>query len=145
MPPINHSFFLDHTGMAVPDLHATIEWYERVFDFKVTGQFSSKDFKAAFIERDGAKLELFEAIPAPTTGTVNTLTPATFTAKLLTMGYTHIAFGVPDVHAAFQQAVSRGADSIVEPVSPPAGPRYGYVGDLNGNMIELIQISQAQT
>lgn len=144
--PIHHqSFFLNHTGMAVPDLLATTEWYERVFEFTITSQFSTKDFKAAFIEREGARLEIFEAISAPAVGATNTLTSATFTATLLTRGYTHVAFGVPDVDAAFQQAVSRGATAIVEPVAPPAGPRFGYVGDLNGQMIELIQFSQAQT
>ncbi len=144
MPANNQSFFLNHTGMAVPNLHATIEWYERVFAFQVTSQFSTKDFKAAFIEREGARLEIFEAIPAPAAEATHTLTPATFNTALLTKGYTHVAFGVPDVDAAFQEAVSRGADAIVQPVSPPAGPRFGYVGDLNGQMIELIQYSQAQ-
>ncbi len=133
-----NTFSLDHAGMAVPDLDAAIEWYGRVFEFTVSQRFSTESFTAAFIEREGAKIEIFQATPAPAAAAVEPVTSANFLSAMLKPGFTHIAFGVPDVDAAFQQAVSRGATSINPPASKPDGSRFGHLGDLNQYVIELV-------
>ncbi len=130
--------FIDHGGMAVPDLDATIEWYQRVFDFKVTQRFGTSEFKAAFMEREGGRLEIFQATPPPPVKPFKPLTSADLTPAMLKLGFTHIAFGVPDVDAAFQQAVSRGATAVNLPSTQPGGTRFGHISDLNQNVIELI-------
>lgn len=43
MPASTEHLFIDHAGMAVPDLDATIEWYGRVFEFKVTQRFGTPE------------------------------------------------------------------------------------------------------
>ena len=134
-------FCIHHAGMAVPDLDAAVAWYARVFTFKVTQHFSTPDFKAVFLEREGSRLEIFQPTPAPTAMPVKVLTSSGLTPAMLKMGYTHIAFGVPDVDAAFRQAISRGATAVNAPNTPPGGARFGHVGDLNGNLVELIQSS----
>lgn len=138
MPTQTDTFRLDHAGMAVPDLDAAIEWYGRVFGFTVLQQFSTPDFKAAHIIREGAHLEILQATPPPDVTPPKPLTTNDFTPSMLKLGYTHVAFGVPDVDAAFQQAVSRGATVVNPPSTPPEGPRFGHVGDLNQYVIELV-------
>ncbi len=138
MPANTDEMFIDHGGMAVPDLEATIEWYQRVFDFKVTSRFGTPAFKAAFIEREGGRLEIFQATPPTPAVPAKPLTPADLTPAMLTLGYTHIAFGVPDVDVAYQQAVSRGATAVNPPSTQPGGTRFGHISDLNQNLIELI-------
>ena len=138
MPTNTDQLFIDHGGMAVPDLDAAIEWYGRVFDFTVTQRFGTSEFKAAFIEREGGRLEVFQATPPPPPKPVKPLTSVDLTPAMLKLGYTHIAFGVPDVDAAYQQAVSRGATPINPPSTQPGGTRFGHISDLNQNVIELI-------
>lgn len=138
MPATTDQLFIDHAGMAVPDLDATIEWYERVFEFKVTQRFGTSEFKAAFMEREGGRLEIFQPTPPPAATPVKPLTSADLTSVMTKFGYTHVAFGVPDVDAAFQQAVSRGATAVNPPSTQPGGTRFGHISDLNQNVIELI-------
>ena len=133
-----NELFIDHAGMAVPDLEATIEWYQRVFDFKVVQRFSTPQFTAAFMQCQGGRLEIFQPTPPPSAKPVQPLTSADLTPKMLKLGFTHVAFGVPDVDAVYQQAVSRGATSVNSPSTQPGGTRFGHVGDLNQNIIELI-------
>ena len=138
MPTNNDQMFLDHGGMAVPDLEATIAWYQRVFDFKVVQRFSQPQFTAAFIQKDAARLEIFQATPPPPATHVKPLTSADLTTVMVKVGYTHIAFGVQDVDAVYQQAVSRGATPVNPPSTQPGGTRFGHISDLNQNVIELI-------
>ncbi len=138
MPANTDQLFIDHGGMAVPDLDAAIEWYQRVLDFKVTQRFGTSEFKAAFIEREGGRLEVFQATPPPPATPVKPLTSADLTSVMVKLGYTHIAFGVPDVDAAYNQAVSRGATPVNPPSTQPGGTRFGHISDLNQNVIELI-------
>lgn len=137
MPANTDQLFIDHGGMAVPDLDAAIEWYQRVFGFKETHRFGTSEFKAAFIEREGGRLEILQAIPPPPATPVKPLTAADLTPAMLKLGFTHIAFGVPDVDVAYQQAVSRGATPVNPPSTQPGGPRFGHISDLNQNVIEL--------
>lgn len=144
MPANTSQFYVDHAGMGVPDLDATIEWYQRVFELKVTRQFSTPAFKAVFMEREGGRLEIFQATPPPPEKSVKLLTPADLDAAMVKLGFTHVAFGVPDVDAAWALAVSRGATAVMAP-NTQGGTRCGHVGDLNRNIIELIQpVSSSQ-
>ncbi len=138
MPANVDQLFIDHAGMAVPDLEATIEWYQRVFEFKVTQRFATPEFKAAFMEREGGRLEIFQATPPVAAPPVKPLTSADLTSAMLKLGYTHIAFGVPDVDAAWELAVSRGATAVNPPSTQSGGPRFGHISDLNQYVIELI-------
>lgn len=129
--------FTHHVGMAVPDLEATIEWYQRVFDFKVTQRSEHPGVKAAFIQRDGILFEIFQADPPQPAKPAVPLTPADLNPLMLKLGFTHIAFGVPDVDAAWHMAVSRGATAMMPPTADGPSTRFGHVADLNQNVVEL--------
>ena len=146
MPSDTAQLFTHHVGMAVPDLDAAIEWYRRIFEFKMVGRFGEPEFKAAFLKRDGVMLEVFQPTPPPENKAATPLTKDDLTPSVLELGYTHIAFGVPDVDVAWEQAVSRGAAAVLPPVTQESGgarSRFGYVGDLNRNLIELINTEMA--
>lgn len=138
MPDNSSQFYVDHVGMGVPNLDATIEWYQRVFELKVVRQFSTPAFKAVFMEREGGRLEIFQALPPPPAKPTKPLTSADLDPTMVKLGFTHVAFGVPDVDAAWKLAVSRGATAIMEP-NTQGGSRCGHVADLNQNVVELIQ------
>ncbi len=138
MPDNTNQFYVDHAGMGVPDLDATIEWYQRVFELKVTRQFSTPAFKAVFMEREGGRLEIFQALPPPTAKRLKPLTSADLDATMVKLGFTHVAFGVPDVDAAWTLAVSRGATPVMPP-NTQGGTRCAHVADLNQNVVEFIQ------
>lgn len=141
MASSSDEFSTNHVGMAVPDLEAAIEWYRRVFEFKVMGRFGEPEFKAAFIQRDGILLEVFQPTPPPENEPAAPLTQADLTPSVLKLGYTHIAFGVADVDVTWEEAVSHGAAAVLPPTTQESGgvrSRFGYVGDLNRNLIELI-------
>ena len=50
-----------------------------------------------------------------------------------------IGFKVPDVDAAFDRLVERGATPAVSPTDRPWGQRTAYVRDPDGHLIELAQ------
>ena len=50
-----------------------------------------------------------------------------------------IGFKVPDVGAAFDELVERGASPVMPPTDRPWGQRTAYVRDPDGNLIELAQ------
>ena len=129
-------FFLDHTGMAVPDLDAAVEWYGRVFEFKATEPMSTPTFKKVFLEREGVRLEVFQALPPQPLKPRKPLTAAELDPTMLSLGYTHIAIDVPDVDAVWEMAVSRGATGITRPHTM-GGTRFGHISDMNQNVIEL--------
>ena len=46
---------------------------------------------------------------------------------------------VPDVDAAFEELVSKGASPAMEPTTRPWGQRTAYVRDPDGHLVELAQ------
>jgi uncharacterized glyoxalase superfamily protein PhnB len=50
-----------------------------------------------------------------------------------------IGFKVPDVDAAFEELVSKGACPAMEPTTRPWGQRTAYVRDPDGHLVELAQ------
>lgn len=133
-----NELFMHHVGMAVPDLEATIEWYERVFELEVRQRSTYPGFKAVFMQRDRILFEIFQADPPQPAEPVTPLTAADLTPAMLKLGFTHVAFGVPDVDAAWHLAVSRGATPILPPTDDgPGGARFGHVADLYQNVIEF--------
>ncbi|MDP9026354.1 MAG: VOC family protein [Actinomycetota bacterium] len=128
---------LDHVGLSVADLDAQAAWYCRAFGLLSSTPFeiSAIGLRGVFVIGDGGlAIELLQrrgsrpGLQAPD--------PAT---ALLTRGYGHICLRVADVDATHAAALAQGAEERMPPqASPEPGVRMSYLGDPEGNLIELV-------
>jgi len=128
---------VDHCGISVPDLEASIAWYHDILGFSVEQRFAidAVPFKAAFLRRGDFRIELFEvtgASPLPEERRYPN-------EDLRRHGTKHIAFAVQDVRAVFAELKRRGVDIamdvfVVEGIGPG-----GFIRDNAGNLIELLE------
>lgn len=112
-----------HTGVAVEDLEASIEQFEKL-GFKVTNRFKKPDLnaKAAMLNKGEANYELFEFSDTSHPQFV-------FISN-------HIAFYSDDLEADLADFVERGYN-ITIPITEGITVRYVYVQDSVGTNIEL--------
>jgi methylmalonyl-CoA/ethylmalonyl-CoA epimerase len=128
-------FWYDHAGLSVPDLHASIAWYEDTLGFTLerTNVVDSIPATIAILRNGNLKIELFElpdAAPAsPDRGMPN--------QDLRTHGHKHISFAVADVHALSEELARRGTD-IVWVKKFPFGTNM-FIRDNAGNLIEFVE------
>jgi methylmalonyl-CoA/ethylmalonyl-CoA epimerase len=137
--PTEPSFDLsvDHCGISVPDLEASIVWYRDMLGFAVEKRFAldTVPFKAAFLRRGDFRFELFEVAGAASLPEERRYPDG----DLRTHGTKHIAFAVQDVHAVFATLKQRGVDIardifVIEGMGPG-----GFIRDNAGNLIELLE------
>ncbi|MDI3422106.1 VOC family protein [Streptomyces luteolus] len=131
---------LHHVGVSVADLDASLAWYEKVFGFRRGYSFEEpgRGLRGAFaLGADGVRIEMLERDDSvPGSGETDP-----FRASGV-HGYHHICLEVDDLDATYAQCVSLGAADIWEPhVSPNPNMRVGYVADLDGNFIELLELT----
>jgi len=124
-----------HAGISVPDLEASIEWYETMLGFEVERcePFPPLQGKVAFMRRGDMAFEIFEvpgAAPLPEDRRVPN-------KDLLTHGNKHVAFAVKDVRATVEVLKERGADIVF--VLDIGGGTVSFIRDNSGNLIELFQ------
>ena len=131
-----------HVGLSVADLPGMIAFYRDALGFTVEVAFELPGGRArgAMLRRsDGAGLELLchddsagEAPGDPPTA-------------MLHRGYGHWALAVtevPNSHAALLAAGAREVWSP-RPAPPPATGAMSYLADPEGNLLELVEISDA--
>jgi catechol 2,3-dioxygenase-like lactoylglutathione lyase family enzyme len=134
-----------HPGIVVPDLEKAIEFYSKMFGFRVIGNEGWED-SAAYDQAIGLKgsaakgvimaghnchIEIFEYnAPKPTIDP-----PGTFLAH--ETGIRHIAFYVDDAQKELDRLIALGGSALG---SLPEGGGAVYARDPFGNMIELCQI-----
>ena len=135
------SLALDHAGVSVSDLERSIGFYAAVFGFVVDERFAIPGTSvrgAVVVNPGGARVELFHREGSRTSP------PGHPIDSTLQQGWFQIAFAVPDVASAFQRVVAGGATPVKAPFEAPDGrSRVAFVGDPDGNLIELIQRSHA--
>jgi catechol 2,3-dioxygenase-like lactoylglutathione lyase family enzyme len=134
-----------HPGIVVPDLDKAIDFYSKMFGFRVIGHESWEDSEACDLaiglKRSAAKgvmmaghnchIELFEySAPAQTVAA-----PETFLAH--ETGIRHIAFYVDDPQKELDRLISLGGSALGR---LPEGGGAVYARDPFGNMIELCKI-----
>jgi catechol 2,3-dioxygenase-like lactoylglutathione lyase family enzyme len=134
-----------HPGMVVPDLDKAIEFYSKMFGFKVIGHESWQDSEAydqaiglkgsaakgVMMAGHNCHIEIFEySAPKPTVAP-----PETFLAH--ETGIRHIAFYVDDPQKELDRLVSLGGSALG---CLPEGGGAVYARDPFGNMIELCKI-----
>jgi methylmalonyl-CoA/ethylmalonyl-CoA epimerase len=130
-----------HAGISVPDLEASIHWYQRVLGFELERRSDLPPVPArvAFLRRGQLRIELFQpenAKPLPD----DRRDPH---ADLRTHGNKHVAFAVSDVRAAAAALSERGADIVFVKEMPDAAVLF--LRDNAGNLIELYQPVRLET
>jgi methylmalonyl-CoA/ethylmalonyl-CoA epimerase len=125
-----------HVGISVPDIEASIAWYEAMLDFKlVFDQYIDKiPARIAFIKHGDFSIELFEvegADPLPADRRVPNL-------DIRTHGTKHIAYAVDDLTALMKTLKSKGVDVAMD-IFPMENDLVAFIRDNSGNLIELIQ------
>jgi methylmalonyl-CoA/ethylmalonyl-CoA epimerase len=126
-----------HLGLSVPDLEASIQWYERVLEFKLEHQLNVDVIpaKIAFLKRGDFRIELFE-VPGASSLPDDRRVP---NLDLKTHGTKHLAFCVPDVDALVLELQSRGADIAMH--IRVHGKPTAFIRDNSGNLLEFVQAS----
>ena len=129
---------LHHTGLSVPDLDRSLDWYCETFGFTRGFAFEIPQarMRGAFaVGPNGVAVELIERA-----GSLPGAQPADPPAANAVRGYNHICLAVADLDGTYLRVVAAGARAVWDPrASPEPGVRMAYVADPDGNLIELIE------
>jgi catechol 2,3-dioxygenase-like lactoylglutathione lyase family enzyme len=139
---------VDHVGLTVTDLDASIAWYQAVFGLSVlqgphviggaeerVGDIFGPgvgDFLIVYMGSGaGAQLQLFQFIESP-------VERRTETFEFWRTGISHISLTCTDVPTAVARLEAHGGKRRSGIHGAPPGPIYCYCEDPDGNVIELI-------
>lgn len=131
---------IDHVGVAVPDLDAAIEFYQRVFGMRCVHVETN--------EEQGVREAMMSVGPDPAGGCVQLLaplSPESTIARFLERngpGVQQVAYTVADVDAACAALRERGLRLLYEePRRGTAGSRINFVHpkDAGGVLVELVE------
>lgn len=114
----------------VPDVAATVDFYQRAFGLAL--RFAHESGLYAELETGAVTL----AFAGEALAEMNGLAIRPVRAVDLAPGM-EIALICDDLQAAFEHAVKAGASPIKPPEEKPWGQRVGYVRDCNGFLVEL--------
>ncbi len=125
-----------HVGISVPDMDASIAWYQQMLGFSLVSDkfFDQLPARIAFLELGGFSVELFQvpnAAPLPEDRRVPNL-------DIRTHGTKHVAYGVEDLAGLMEKLKSKGVDVAMD-VFPMEGDLVAFIRDNAGNLIELIE------
>jgi methylmalonyl-CoA/ethylmalonyl-CoA epimerase len=132
---------LDHVGLAVEDMEATVSLYRDLFGMTVTHDeiVPSQGTRAVFLSAaSGADVELLGA-----------LGPETPVGKFLAKrgpGMHHLCYAVPDLRQAIAACQARGLEMIdVEPRVGAKGKRLAFIHpkSVGGVLIELYEAAKS--
>jgi methylmalonyl-CoA/ethylmalonyl-CoA epimerase len=125
---------IHHVGVAVNDLDAAVELYQKVFGAELTHRASNEELTAAFLRAGDAEIELLQPVHGDTP-----------VGKFLARrgpGLHHIAVAVPDIDQAIAEARANGLEMIdEEPRIGLHGTRIAFVHpkSIGGVLTEFVQ------
>ena len=132
-----------HQGISVPDMDASIAWYQEVFGFEVVKDdvVPPLNSRIVFVEKDGFQLELFQYLgedgkPLPPERKLPN-------EDLKTCGTKHVAYGVENMAALMAHLQEKQVDVVMGPF-PMAGDLVCFIRDNSGVLLELIQVGGAR-
>ncbi len=125
-----------HVGISVPDIDASIAWYEQMLGFRLVSDkyFEQLPARIAFLELGDFSIELFQvpgAAPLPDDRRVPNL-------DIRTHGTKHVAYAVEDLSGLMATLKSKGVDVAMDSF-PMEGDLVAFIRDNTGNLIELIE------
>jgi LAO/AO transport system kinase len=135
-PQIEPPLVIDHVGLAVADVDASLKFFTGVLGLTSgeTEDIQGQNSRVRFVDTGDAKLELVES-----------LAPDSPIGKYIEKrgpGLHHVALRVPDIHAAMARVVAAGVRMIdQEPRRGAHGSLIAFVhpGDTHGVLVELKQ------
>ena len=122
---------LDGFGLFVEDMAKMICFYRDVLGFEIK---ESEDTSNVYLIKDDTLFLLYGRKD------FEKMTSRKYEYIKGLNGHTEIALYVDsfeEVDAEFEKAISKGAVSVVEPVTEPWGQRACYIADPEGNLIEI--------
>lgn len=122
-----------HGGVSVPDLDEAISWYDEILGFALERRFEVPGAKAAYLLRDGLRIELFQAEGAAPLPEARRHPRS----DLLTHGNKHVAFSVGDYDRFRSRLVTKGIEIVLD-----VGELFGrgfFIRDNSGNVIEFVE------
>lgn len=136
---MNGDLTLDHGGVSGADLDVSRRFYTDVLGFEQEEEFRIPNTPirgAVLINANGSRVELFcregsepSEVGHPTDSTKR-------------QGWFQLAFRVHDLDALFTRFVAGGATPVKPPFTAPDGTSsVAFIGDPDGNLIELIERS----
>jgi catechol 2,3-dioxygenase-like lactoylglutathione lyase family enzyme len=151
---------LNHIGITVPDIHAAIDWYGRVFGFRrimgprrleanlsataesahVLGPRFRAALQAHLVTGNGIGLELFQFLEPETETPDDNL-------EYWKTGFWHLCFTDPDIEGLTERIVAEGGKKRTDvwEFIPGTDRKLCYCEDPFGNVIEIFSHSYEQT
>ncbi len=118
---------LNHFGIVVRDLDASLAFYQKAFGAVIVFQslIPASQTDVVYLQIGGGLIEL-----------LHPRTPA----DTETFGITHIAFLTDDLDTDYERLVANGADGLVAPrVAGTGVGRLAFLSDPNGARVELLE------
>ena len=122
---------LDGFGLFVEDMAKMICFYRDVLGFEIK---EDEDASNVYLIKDGTLFLLYGRKD------FEKMTSRKYEYIKGLNGHTEIALYVDrfeEVDAEYEKAISKGAVSVLEPVTEPWGQRTCYIADPEGNLIEI--------
>ena len=122
---------LDGFGLLVNDMGKMIRFYRDVLGFEIK---EAEDTSNVYLIKDGTLFLLYGRKD------FESLTNRNYEYVKGLNGHFELALYVDtyeEVDAAFADAVSKGAELVLEPTTEPWGQRTCYIADPEGNLIEI--------
>lgn len=127
---------LDGFGIFVKDMPTMVRFYRDVLGFEIKEDENASN---VYLEKDGTLFLLYRRTD------FETLTSKKYNYANNINGHYEIALSVENyaaVDKAFNEVISKGAVSVLEPTTEPWGQRTCYVSDPEGNLIEIGSFNQ---
>lgn len=127
---------LDGFGIFVKDMPTMVRFYRDVLGFEIKEDENASN---VYLEKDGTLFLLYRRTD------FETLTSKKYNYAQNINGHYEIALSVENyaaVDKAFNEVISKGAVSVLEPTTEPWGQRTCYVSDPEGNLIEIGSFNQ---
>lgn len=140
---------VNHIGVTVRDLDATVAWYREMLDIEPTfGQRGNSGAKVdTVVQVEGAVIDMAFCVLGNTClEFLQYREPAgaDFALSNSDVGAVHACFEVDDIDAAYQRLLSKGVQFSAPPAVATEGPlegvAYAYFRDLQGLQLEFFQV-----